>query len=98
MTRRELRHLLIIYYLLHKIRFVIEQTNAHIANQETLANERVQELLRRQVEIDSRGLDTWEGNAEELWKENQELTAQITELKRKLATKRKAQRQWERES
>lgn len=69
MTKRELRYLFIINVLSLYQHRLIEDTNAHVAAMEEQANEQLQALLQRQVEMDGKVLDTWQENATLLWQE-----------------------------
>lgn len=69
MTRRELRYLFIIHTLSLYQHHLIEDTNRHIAAVEAQANQQLETLLQRQVEIDGKVLDTWQENTQLLWQE-----------------------------
>ena len=69
MTTRERRYLLIIHTLSLYQHHLIHDTNDHIARIEAQANERLEELIARQIAADGVVLDTWEQNARMLWEE-----------------------------
>jgi hypothetical protein len=94
-TKRELRYLFIINVLLLKVQFVIRDTNEHIALLEEQANERLGELLQKQIEADSQVLACWEDNLEAVLSENEQITAERDRLREKLKAKKRLMRELE---
>ena len=82
MTRRELRYLFIIGILLQKIDFIIRDTNDTIAILEQQANQKLSELLQKQVQADQQMLTVWEDNTELLWQEKQVLEDKLRQKRK----------------
>jgi len=61
-----------------------------IADAENVANERLKELIQRQVDHDNQKLGAWQDNTQTLWRENQELKQQIEKLRQR----RKDAKRW----
>lgn len=95
MTKREMRYLFIINALLLKVQFVIRDTNHHIEQLEAIANERLSELLQKQIEADTKVLECWEENVETLLTENERIAAEQEKLRSKLKVKRRVLRELE---
>jgi hypothetical protein len=94
-TKRELRYLFIINVLLLKVQFVIRDTNDHIEQLEATTNERLSELLQRQIEADSQVLACWEDNLETVLAENEQIAAERDRLREKLKVKKRLIRELE---
>lgn len=61
-----------------------------ITDAETVANERLKELVQKQVDHDNQKLGAWQDNTQTLWQENQELKRQIEKLRQR----RKDAKRW----
>lgn len=95
MTRRERRYLFIINVMALQMYHLIRDTNDHIEQLEATANERLSELLQKQIEADAKVLECWENNVETLLTENQRIAAEQEKLRSKLKVKRRLMRELE---
>lgn len=67
-----------------RLKQVENDTNEFIAVIEKQANDKLQELAQKQMELDQIVLNTWEDNARELWIECQQLRVENQQLKDRL--------------
>lgn len=95
MTRRERRYLFIINVMALQMHHLIRDTNEHIEQLEATANERLSELLQKQIEADTKVLECWENNVETLLTENERIAAEQDRLRSKLKVKRRLMRELE---
>lgn len=69
MNRLDYRYLRLIHSLILYQHHLIADTNAHIERIEAQANDRLEELISRQIAADGQVLATWQDNARLLWEE-----------------------------
>lgn len=81
-SRRRL--LFIIFYLSLKIKAIIDDTNKVIEQIEVEANNKLEELLRKQVELNQQEIDNYYNNAQMLWQEYSRVNNENDKLKREI--------------
>lgn len=88
-SNRQLRHVISLQFAI--ILNLCARLDSVITEAETIANERLAELVQKQVDYDNQKLGAWQDNTQTLWRENQELKQQVEKLRQR----RKESKRWE---